>query len=235
MEQEHTKRGRSVVYRPVALRKRRAIDKTLYSDNKWVRRQTSTEDVVYKESWSGRVLVFESISTAMFFSDYRWDVVSIKGHRRGLDVKTRVKYKYLLNRKHYLGNYKNEYDWRYKCNTLLNELTMIAMELMVSDMIANKNSLVFPVYKAAVERGAYRIGFFRNDGLIKLKSWVDMNIVPHGEELLMKWYPVAKFGFRRRHILDNLNVDEYERVDVQERIAKNNRLNGFGRRFFQRK
>ena len=178
----------------------------------------------------GKYIVLDRISDTHFFLDRAWDVLK----KRQMHKYTHIKMWKLVPKS---WEDPREYITRFKRRDRRNRLATTLMKMllrdMMHDMMYNGNRLIFPCNWKGQTFGWYKIGFFNEYHPYKRKDRLIMAIVPHEREPIDTWYPVIScpiktWGFMERH--SKTTTVTHDDIDVQERLAAHQRLNGFGRR-----
>lgn len=174
---------------------------------------------------------FYHVNYKIFFSDSRWDKYT------GLEMHKLLKIGNLgrFYKRKWLPNTCTKEHWAVKKlrAKFSNEFSEYLLSLWMNDMIERDNKIYFSVYSNKRRKlGDYKIGIF-HDNRVKEKDLLIMAIVPHKHEMISALYPVIRAGSimvkKLKQALSENRI-QYENINVQERIAENNRLSGFYRR-----
>ncbi len=220
-----------MVYRPVAISKRRLVEVVKYNDGKAdLRPRARIDEMRYKEHYQ-RIKCFDCVDYKAFFQEYAWDAVKIRMLHRPTRLKPGmyVKRTWLDSR-----NVPSPLKFRRIKQAFLMQLADMLMDDMVEEMVESGNRLTFTVLDPSNHiLGGYKIGVFLDKSFYSFNEKLILAIVPHNIERVGKFYPIIHESPKLREKLDKAyqnKVIHYEDIDIQERLAAHNRLSGLYRR-----
>lgn len=175
---------------------------------------------------------YDNINYKVFLSEYDWD----PNKERNLHKVTKIRNPGRFAKRKWFDSTFSMTRIQFNCfkRTFMRNLLDYLMNLIMDDMVKNDNKIIFGVPTCNSEKyeGFYKIGAFEIDGMKKLKSFLTLSIVPYKIERITDNYPTLVLGknmfkelqkqYRKKSIV-------YENLNIQERLAANNRLSGLYR------
>lgn len=196
----------------------------------------ATAPMIKRKTYNRRrqVDTFDSISYKAFFSEYNWDKTDRKIHRfvRIKKLSRFYKMKWLPDTQVYV---RGMLERRKKKFVLY--FADLMMKLLIQDMVYRGNRIIFQASDSSGHvKGWYKIGAFKDEGILMNFERLILSIVPHKEEMVGSYYPIIYPGYGSLRLFKKAWSEKkiaYESINLQERIAANNRLSGLYRRVFK--